>query len=104
MKLSLSLTNINNDQLFKKKNLEQICRSINENTNSIDFYIHKISKTKFGLRNALIRSKHKHNSKNTKCKILIYENSKGRIKTSLYKGLMLSFTNDVNKFINSLKK
>lgn len=99
----LSLTNINNNGFFDKKNIEKICNSINENTDEINFYVQKISKTKFGLRNALIRSKHKTTKKNTKCKILIFENSRGKIKASLYKGLMLSFSNDVNKFINKIK-
>jgi len=101
---TLTLSNVKNNYFFNEKLLKKICNEINEKTSVINFYPQKITKTKFGLRQVILRSKYKKNNVNSQCKLLLFENSKGKIKPTIRIGFMLSFVQDINILNKIMKK
>lgn len=100
----MKLLNTKNNHFFSVKFLNKVCKKLNENTTVVNFFPYKITTTKFGLRHVILRSKYKENSKNSQCKLLLFENSKGNVKTLVRKGFMLSFLQDINLLKEIIKK
>lgn len=102
--MKLLISNIKNSKIFDVNFLNSVCEQINTETNEMKFFPVKITKTKIGLKNALIRSKYKSNGKNTICRVLLFENSKGNLRVSIRKGFMISFLNDLKILQNHVNK
>lgn len=99
----MKLNNIKNNYFFNIDYLNNICKELNLKTEAINFVAKKITTTKFGLRQALVRATYKKDNKNSQCKLLIFENSKGDIKLSVRKGFMVSFAQDIYSLNKKIK-
>ena len=105
--MRLLLKAAKNSKLFDKRFLEVLCKEINKNTKIIEFFPTAIVESKYGLRNAVIRSRYKDNQKKTICKLMLFENSKGELSVNVRKGFMVSFVHDIkvlHKFIKDLQR
>jgi len=102
--MKIRLTNIKNNGFFNSKFLTKLCEKINEQTKVLNFSPVKITKSKIGLRNVLIKTKYKEKNINSACKLILFENSKGQIKLNSRKGFTMSFIHDIELFQQQINK
>lgn len=100
--MKILINNIKNHKYFNIKYITNICEEVNKKTQLIEFIPLKTGSSEFGLRYVTIRAKYKESKKNSSCKLILSENSKGDLKVNSRKGFIISFIPDIELFQRTL--